>query len=49
MNWGRGTERDKIPTALIWLVAPILEINIHFDHIVVFVLWRFFEEELFFE
>jgi hypothetical protein len=47
MNWGRGAKRDKVATALIRLVAPVFEVNIHFDHVVVFVLRRFFEEELF--
>src|SRR6266567_3298899 len=46
MNWGRGTKRDKVAAALIRLIAPVLQINVHFDHVVVFVLWRFFEEEL---
>ena len=47
MNRGRGTERYKITTALVWLVSTVFEINIHFDHVVVFVLGRFFEEEPF--
>src|SRR6266567_2102375 len=47
MNWRRGTKRDKVAAALIRLIASILEINVHFDYVVVFVLRRFFEEELF--
>ena len=47
MNWGRRSKCYKITTALIWLVSPVLEINVHFDYVVVLVLWRFFEGELF--
>src|SRR6266516_3254375 len=46
MNRRRRTQGYKVAAALIWLVSPVLEINIHFDHVVVLVLWRFFEEEL---
>src|SRR5207244_11584585 len=47
VNWGRRPKRYKITTALIWLVSPVLDVNIHFDPVVVLVLRRFFEEELF--
>src|ERR1700730_1016780 len=38
MNRSRGTERHKVTAALIWLISPVLEINVHFDHVVVLVL-----------
>ena len=47
MNWGGRTERHKITTVLIWLVPAVLQINVHLDHVVVFVVWRFFEKEFF--
>ena len=47
MNRRRRTQGYKVAAALIWLVSPVLEINVHFDYVVVLVLWRFFEKEFF--
>src|SRR6266480_699158 len=47
MNRRRGSKRHKITAALMWLGPPILKIEIHFNHVVVFVLRRLLEKELF--
>src|SRR5205814_9193845 len=47
MNRRCRPKRHKIATVLVWLGPPVLEIDVHFDHVVVFVLRGFFEEELF--
>src|SRR6266487_4632544 len=47
MDGGGRPKRHKITSVLVCLGPPVLEIDIHFDHVVVFVLRGFFEKELF--
>src|SRR5207244_12646112 len=46
VDWSGGPKRDKITSSLVRIRAAILNIDIHFNDKVVFLLRRFLEEKL---
>src|SRR5262249_54025292 len=47
MNGRRRSKSDKVTAVLIGLAASVLKIDVHFNHVVVFRLRRFFERKPF--